>query len=130
MLVMRTIEDPTYSCSEFVSSEQSVGFDDLALAVNPLGLDGVQPRTLLGQKAADDPHSTSALFDPTVVFAEPSPDLFGDLPARALSQMSSRTSLPRAWSFSAHHERNRVVMELTGLPSTKRSHVSPSSSGR
>jgi hypothetical protein len=59
MLVMRTIEAPTYSVGEFVDSEQTVWFDDLALAVNPLGFYGVQPRTLLGQKAADDPHSTS-----------------------------------------------------------------------
>ena len=45
---MRTIEEPTYSVSEFVGSEQTVGFDDLALAVYPLGFYGVEPRTLLG----------------------------------------------------------------------------------
>ena len=81
---MRTIEEPTYSVSEFVGSEQTVGFDDLALAVYPLGFYGVQPRTLLGQQAADDPHSLVALFDFSVVFSEPPADLFGDVPARVV----------------------------------------------
>jgi hypothetical protein len=46
----------------------------------PLGLDGVQPRALFGQKTAHDPNPFAALFDPSVVFAEPSPHLFGDVP--------------------------------------------------
>src|SRR5687768_3912743 len=118
MLVMRTTEDPAYPVCEFVSSQQSVGFDDLALAVYPFGLDGVQPRTLFGQQAADDPHSASALLDFSVVLSEPPSDLPGDMPTGALSQMRSSTLLPAASSFSQHHERNRIVMELTGLPST------------
>src|SRR5215208_4191767 len=81
MLVMRTIEDPANPIGELVSSQQSVGFDYFALAVNPLGLYGVQPRTPLWQKATHYPHSTAALLDPAVVFSEPSSDLFGDVPA-------------------------------------------------
>src|SRR5215208_3454007 len=42
----------------------------------------------------------------------------------ALSQINTHTFLPVAASFSEHHERKRVVMPLTGLPSTKRSHTS------
>jgi hypothetical protein len=80
MLVMRTIESPAYSVGEFVGSEQTVGLYDFALAMNPFGLDGVQPRTLLGQKTAQDPNSASALFHSAVVFSEPSPDLFADVP--------------------------------------------------
>src|SRR5215213_7430026 len=47
----------------------------------------------------------------------------------ALSQIRRRTFLSAAWSSSKHHERNCVVMELTGLPSTNLIHVS-SSPGR
>ena len=47
----------------------------------------------------------------------------------ALSQMRRRTFLPRASSLCRLHERNRVVMEATGLPSTNLIHVS-SISGR
>src|SRR3712207_8766557 len=129
MLVMRTTEDPAYPVCEFVSSQQSVGFDDLALAVYPFGLDGVQPRTLLGQQAADDPHS-ACLLSLTSRLCFPSHRLTSlEICQLALSQMRSSTLLPAASSFSQHHERNRIVMELTGLPSTNLNHVS-SSSGR
>lgn len=81
MLVMRTIKDPTDPLGEFVSPQQTVGLDDLALSVNPLGLYGVKPRTLLGQKAAYNPHSAATLFDLTVMFAEPSFHLAAYVPA-------------------------------------------------
>ena len=38
MLVMRTTEDPTDPIRKLISSPQTVGFDDLALGVYPLGL--------------------------------------------------------------------------------------------
>ena len=69
MLVMRTIEDPANHIGEFVSSKQSVGFDYFALAMHPLGLYGVQSRTLLRKKATHDPHTFTALLDPAVVFS-------------------------------------------------------------
>src|SRR5215212_1681760 len=47
----------------------------------------------------------------------------------ALSQINSRAFLPRALSLWQHHSRNRVVMELTGRPSTNLIQV-PASSGR
>jgi hypothetical protein len=123
MLVMRTTEDPTDSVGELVSTQQTVGLDHLALAMHPFGFYGVQPWTLLGQKAAYDPHSFSRLLDTTVVLAEPSSYLTAYVPAVALSQMRSNTFLPTASSFSQHHERNRVVIPLTGRPSTNLSHV-------
>lgn len=52
MLVVRTIENPSYPICEFVSSKKPIGLYNLALAVYPLGLYGVQPRTLFRQKAA------------------------------------------------------------------------------
>src|SRR5512132_2649855 len=84
MLVMRATEDPANSVGELVSSQQSVGFDDLALAVYPVGLYGIEPRTLLRKKAAHDPHSAPALLDFSVVRSEPAPDLLGDVPARVV----------------------------------------------
>jgi hypothetical protein len=81
MLVMRTIKYPANSFGELVSSQQTVGFYDLALGVYPLGLYGIEPRTLLGQKAAHYPHSAPAVLDFSVVRSEPAPDLFGDVPA-------------------------------------------------
>src|SRR5215208_1535911 len=84
MLVMRTIENLTDPVGEFVSAEQSVGLYNLALAVDPFGLDGVKPRTPFWQKAAYDPHSAAALFDLTVMFSEPSSELAAYVPARVV----------------------------------------------
>lgn len=80
---MWTTKDPADPVGELVSAQQTVGFDHFALAVDPLGLYGVESRALLGQKATHDPHSgfAPAVFDPAVVLAEPAPDLFGDVPA-------------------------------------------------
>ena len=80
MLVVRTIEDTTNPIGKFVCSKKSIGLYNFSLAVHPHGLHGVQPRALLGQKTAHDPNPFAALFDPSVVFAEPSPHLFGDVP--------------------------------------------------
>src|SRR4051794_38597264 len=51
------------------------------LAMNPFGLYVVQPRALLWQKAAYDPHSLATLFDLVVMFAEPAPHLAAYVPA-------------------------------------------------
>ena len=123
MLVMRTIEDPAHPVCELVCPEQTIRLDDLPLSMYPSRLDGVQPRTLLREMTAHDPHPTAALFDLPVVGAEPPPHLFGEMPT-GLSQMRSRNFLPLSSSFSKLHSRNRVVMEETGLPSTNLSHVS------
>src|SRR5215210_1717492 len=82
MLVMRTIENSAYPIRKLVGSQQPLWLDDLALAVHPLGLYGVQPRALLRQKTAYDPHSGFAptLLDTAVVLAQPAPYLFGDVP--------------------------------------------------
>src|SRR5215208_4893238 len=84
MLVMRTTEHPANSVGELVSSQQSVGFYDLALAVYPFGLYGIEPRALLRKKADNDPHSAPAVLEFSVVRSEPAPDLFGDVPARVV----------------------------------------------
>src|SRR5215216_4427813 len=82
MLVTRTTEDPTDPIRKLISSQKSVRFHHLALAVNPLRLYGVEPRTLLRQQAAHDPYSiAAALFDFSVMLPEPAPDHPGDVPA-------------------------------------------------
>src|SRR5215218_2065158 len=81
MLVMRTTKRPAHPLCEFIRAQQSVELHHLALAMNPFRLDGVQPRTLLREQATDDPHPTAALLHFSVVFAEPSPHLPGDMPA-------------------------------------------------
>src|SRR5437588_4323389 len=80
MRLMGTAENPTDPIRQLLSAEQTVGLYHFSLAVDPLRLYGVQPRTLLGQKATDDPYSTPALFDLAVMPAEPAPDLTAYVP--------------------------------------------------
>ena len=113
---MRTTKYPAYHLGKLIGSQHPVGLDHFSLAVYPLRLDSVEPRTLLGQQAADDPHSLSALFDFSVVRSEPASDLPAEMCQLALSQMSTTTFLLISWSFLRLHSSNWVVMELMGLP--------------
>src|SRR5687767_14878996 len=127
MLVMRTTEDPADSVGELISAKRSLGLRDLAFAVDPLGLYRIEPRALGGQRARYYPNPQAAGFDLAVVGVDPDSHLSWLLCQLALSQISSRASLPLASSLWQLHWRNCVVMVLTGLPSTNLSHVSPSS---
>src|SRR5215217_3235429 len=99
MLVVRTIEDPAHPVGKLVCPEQSIGLHHLSLCVDPFGLYGVKkPRTVLRKKAADDPHSTAALFDVAVVFPEPPSDLFGDVP-RSVVPYEEENLLSRRLEF-------------------------------
>ncbi len=79
---MSTAKNLAHPISELIGGEQTVGLYHFSLAVNPFGLYGVQPRTLLlGQKTADDLDPTLALFDLAVVFSEPSSTFLTPVPA-------------------------------------------------
>jgi len=90
MLIMRTTENSAYPIRLLTCSQQPVRLDDLALAVYPPGLYGVEPRTLFWQKTAYDTHSGFAptLFYTAVMFTKSAPDLFGAC-QEALVQMWS-----------------------------------------
>src|SRR5829696_633837 len=129
MLVMRTTEDPTDPIRKLVGSKQPVWLDDLALAVyTHLGSMALSHGLCFGRRQLTI--LTPRPLSLTSRLCLPSQRLTSlETCQLALSQMRSRTLLPAASSLSQHHERNRVVMELTGLPSTNLNHVS-SSSGR
>src|SRR5215211_752284 len=126
MLVMRTVEDPADPICQLVSRKQPGWLYDLALAMDPLGLHGVEPRALDGQKAAYNPHSTAAAFDYSVVRSDPLSDLFGDVPGgvvpdqhpNPLVRRSKLSAAPRkeAGGYGAHgppiHEAHPHLLEL------------------
>src|SRR5215203_1248443 len=58
MRFVGTAENLADSTCKLVSREQPIGLGHLSLAVNPLGLYGVEPRALLGQEAHYDPYSS------------------------------------------------------------------------
>lgn len=49
MLFVSTAEDPANPVGELVSTEQPLGLNYLAFAMNPLRLDGIEPWALGGQ---------------------------------------------------------------------------------
>ena len=123
MLVVRTLDCRADPLGQLVGTEQTRGLYHLALAVNPFGFDRVEPRALLGQQRqvtilTPEPLTlTSRLCLP---IQRRTSRLMCQL---ALSQINTQTFLPMAANFSEHHSKKRVVMALTGRPSTKRSHV-------
>src|SRR3712207_4872862 len=128
MLVVRTLECRADPLGQLVGTEQTRGLDHLAFAVNPFGLDCVEPRALFGHQTGDDPHSTTTLFDSSVVRTDPAPDLTAYVPAGIVPDQHPNPLLPMATNLWQHHSKKRVVIPLTtGRPSTKRGHVLPSS---
>jgi hypothetical protein len=81
MRLMSTAENPTDPIGELICAQQTLGLDHLSLAMDPLGLYGVQPWTLLGQQTAYDPDTTPALFDLAVMLTQPAPYLTAYVPA-------------------------------------------------
>src|SRR5215208_1657026 len=128
---MRTVEDSADPIRQLVSPQQPVRLDNLALAMNPLGLPRVEPRALLGQKAAYDPHSLAAVFDCSVVRGDPPSDLFGDVPGSVvpdqhpnlLARRLKFLAAPRkkAGGYGAHgaliHQAQPYLLELRHIES-------------
>jgi hypothetical protein len=118
---MRTIEDTTNPLGELVSAQRiiAVGLEHFSLAVYPLGFShglclGNKQLTIL----------TPSPLSLTWRLCLPSQRLTSlEMCQEALSQMRTITFFPAAWSFCRLHERNCVVMELMGLPSTNLIHV-------
>src|SRR4051794_36772814 len=67
---------------EFVDGEETIGFDDATFAVDPGGLDGVEPGALDREVAGDDADTMAMLLDLTVVVTDPGSDLLADAPGR------------------------------------------------
>ena len=119
--LMVTAEDLADPVGKFMSREHPIGLDRLAFAMDPPGLYRVEPRALLGKKAAYYAHSATAFFDLPVVGGDPAFNELALVPGGIVSQTNSRAFLPNSSSFFKLHLRNCVVMALTGRPSTNRS---------
>src|SRR5829696_3048080 len=81
MLFVSTAEDFANPLGEFVSTEQPLGLNYLAFAVDPLGLYCIEPRALGGQQTTHYQNSMTAGFDTAVVGGDPTSDLMAFMPA-------------------------------------------------
>jgi hypothetical protein len=106
----------------FAAGERAVGRDGAALAVDPLGLDRVEPGSLNRQAAGDDADAPTDPFDAPVVGAQPRAYRAADMPRGVAPHEAAPPC--RAASVSPHQTRNWLVSALAGRPSTKRSSTS------
>src|SRR5688500_6865651 len=85
---------------EFGGGEQAIGFDDAAFAVNPGGLDGVEPGALGWEEAGDDADAASLLLDLPVVVPDPVADLMAGVPGGVVPDQEQGL-LPGGVEFAA-----------------------------
>lgn len=109
---------------QFLSSQQPSRFDHRSFAMDPFRLDPVEPGALGGQPARNDAYSCLAVLSLVqhglMVLTQPSSHLLTHPAWEALSQMSTKTPFPFAWTCSHSHCRKSVVTPLPGGPDTKR----------
>src|SRR5919199_1593183 len=90
MSMVGTVEGGADALDEFGGWQQTSRFDDAALAMDPLGFDGIQPRRLDRQIARHDPHPGAGQFDLAVVATDPGPDLMTDMPGGVVPDQQQR----------------------------------------
>src|SRR2546423_13627360 len=71
MRFIRTAKMGTHALSQLWSRKQTIGFNHGALAMNPLGLNWVEPGTFGGQEARQDADALALRFHLGVVLADP-----------------------------------------------------------
>ena len=70
----------TNAFSQLLGREHSIGFHNSLLRMDPLRLDGVEPRALGGQEERQDANAFPSLFDLLVVLPNLTPNHFADMP--------------------------------------------------
>src|SRR5215208_1250433 len=118
MLFVSTAEDFANPLGELVSTEQPLGLDYLAFAMNPLRLYRVEPRALGGQQTRHYPDPMAAGFDTAVVGGDPASELMAFMPACVVpdKKQSLLTPLPKpdstkketAWLWSSRVDHPRT----------------------
>src|SRR5215204_6791059 len=81
MFFVITAEEPANPLSELVSTEHSLGLNYLAFAVNPLGLDRIEPRAPGGQQTRHYADPTAPILDLAVLGGDPLFHLSAFVPA-------------------------------------------------
>src|SRR5579872_2384948 len=69
-LIRRSIIS-TDTLGQLLSGKQAIGLDHIALAVDPLGLNRVEPRALRRQQKRQNTHACVRLLDLVIVLANP-----------------------------------------------------------
>src|ERR1700680_4137429 len=94
MRLTRRARVGTHPSFQFVSTQETIRFGNVAFAMNPLRLNRVEPGTFGWQEARQDAHSQPGLFDGLVVVAYPGANGLAFVPGGIIpNQDQSRFSL-------------------------------------
>src|SRR5215210_3126861 len=105
MLVVWTLKGRADALGQLAGAEQPIGFYHFTLAVNPLGLHGVEPGAFGGQIAAYDPYPFErALLDLPVVFFDPTTGFFAYVPGSVVPDQNPHLLAPRIEPSGAPRE--------------------------
>jgi len=109
MLIVRTTEDPADPICELISTEQPLGLCDFAFAMNPLGLDRIEPRALGRQKAGNYAHPSFAtiVFDSAIVGGDPASHLSAFVPGGIVPDQKQGLLAPLPKPVAAPREKLR-----------------------
>src|SRR3712207_3971064 len=116
MRLVGTAESLADPLGELISAEQPLGLYDLPLAVDPFGLDWVEPRTLLGKQTGHYAHPSTALLESSVMLLDPASNLFTRVPAGVVPDHKQRLLAHRG-------ELPAAVLKKLGGDGTHRSAV-------
>jgi hypothetical protein len=79
-----------HAVGEPMDGERAIGFEDAAFALDPGGLDGVEPGALDRQIAGDDADAVAVPLDPSVVIPGPGAPMLADVPGRVVPDEGQR----------------------------------------
>jgi hypothetical protein len=121
---LRTFIVGTHPLGDLLRGQDAGWFDHGAFAVDPLRLDGVQPRAFTRQPTRDDAHATPCLFDGAVMRSQPRS---GDAPLsssgarRALELLNStRAPFSRAPRGGTLHAQRRAAVCASAAAGVRR----------
>src|SRR5579872_3926078 len=82
--------DGADALSQFSAGQQARGFEHLALAMEPLGLDRIEPGALARQGADDQAHAVPRLFNRAIMLAYPGPHDLAVMPGGVVPDQQHR----------------------------------------
>lgn len=102
--------DTTIGCTdplrEFIRREQTCWLDHAPFAMDPMRLDGIEPRTFHRQQTRHNPHAAVAL-DPLIVLANPLSDFVTAMPRGVVPDQQPRRLAHRLQPIAAPRQELR-----------------------
>ena len=90
MLLVGTAQGNAGTRGQVARGQQAVGLDHPTLGMHPLGLDGIEPGAVAGQRAGEEAHAGACSPHLAGVLPQPGVDLSTDVPAGVVPHQQER----------------------------------------